>query len=53
MPTSQGGGSSSRRSISLTNSSSLAKKKAAAENEGVQPDSAHRKSISVSRSMYV
>ncbi|KAK4719550.1 hypothetical protein R3W88_017888 [Solanum pinnatisectum] len=51
MPTSQGGGSSSRRSISLTNSSALAKKKAAAENGGVQPDSSHRKSISVSRSM--
>ncbi|XP_055830371.1 CBS domain-containing protein CBSCBSPB5-like [Solanum dulcamara] len=51
MPMSQGGGSSSRRSISLTSSSSLVKKKAAADNGGGQPDSAHRKSISVSRSV--
>ncbi|CAN4099234.1 unnamed protein product [Withania somnifera] len=51
MPTSQGGGSSSRRSISLMSSSALVKKKAATENGGGKPDSPHRKSISVSRSM--
>lgn len=55
MTTSHGGGSLSRRSsLSLTSSTSNLKKKAAAhENGGGQPDSGTRKSMSLSRSMWV